>query len=140
MVEFKDHSIKAQLSVPDMHLPIQYALFYPERIANDSIPPVSFAGKQKLTFEAVTYADYPCLNLALAAAKKGGSYPAVLCAADEIAVDFFLNKKIRFTVIAEIIEETMNMHTPVSNPGLDDIIYSDNWARETALKIIRQAI
>jgi 1-deoxy-D-xylulose-5-phosphate reductoisomerase len=140
MVEFRDGSIKAQLSIPDMHLPIQYALFYPQRMPNPEIKPLDFSGTHKLTFEPVNYADYPCLKLALEAAKLGDTYPAVLCAADETAVNLFLNNSIAFTEIATIIEKTLHKHRPVSNPGIEDILRSDRWACDTALKEARKDI
>jgi 1-deoxy-D-xylulose-5-phosphate reductoisomerase len=140
MVEFVDGSIKAQLSTPDMHLPIQYALLYPDRTANDNIKPLNLANMQTLTLEPVRYDDFPCLKLALEAAKRGGTYPAVLCAADEVAVDLFINRKTRFLQIAEIIERTLDLHKPVSKPSLEEIIESDNWAEETARKIAGQLI
>ncbi|MGD0855994.1 MAG: 1-deoxy-D-xylulose-5-phosphate reductoisomerase [Dehalococcoidia bacterium] len=135
MIEFVDGSIKAQLSTPDMHLPIQYALLYPERTANDDIKPLSFNAMQSLTLEPARYDDFPCLKLALEAAKKGGTYPAVLCAADEVAVDLFINRKTKFLQIAEIIERTMALHKPVYKPSLAEIIESDKWAGETAREI-----
>ena len=135
MIEFVDGSIKAQLSTPDMHLPIQYALLYPDRIANDNIKPLNLTNIQTLTLEPVRYDDFPCLKLAVEAAKKGGTYPAVLCAADEVAVDLFIHRKIRFLQIAEIIEKTLNLHKPISKPSLDEIIESDKRAEETARKI-----
>jgi 1-deoxy-D-xylulose-5-phosphate reductoisomerase len=139
MVEFPDGSVKAQMSMPDMHLPIQYALFYPDRVANSNITALNFTGPVTLSFEPVRLDDFPCLKVALEAAKKGGTYPAVICAADEVAVDLFLNKAINFTDIAKIIEETLNMHNPVFRPGLEEILLSDEWARETALEIARKA-
>jgi len=93
-----------------------------------------------LTFEPVNYADYPCLKLALEAAKLGDTYPAVLCAADETAVNLFLNNSIAFTEIATIIEKTLDKHRPVSNPGIEDILRSDRWACNTALKEARKDI
>lgn len=140
MVEFRDGSVKAQLSTPDMHLPIQYALFYPERMCNPGIRPLNFQEVIDLTFEPIKPADFPCLKLALQAGKLGDTYPAVLCAADETAVGLFLNNSIAFTEIATIIEKTLDLHKPVSNPGLDDILRSDNWACETALKAARKDI
>ncbi|MFA5399113.1 MAG: 1-deoxy-D-xylulose-5-phosphate reductoisomerase [Dehalococcoidia bacterium] len=140
MVEFKDGSIKAQLSIPDMHLPIQYALFYPQRMPNPQIKSMDFSGMHTLTFEPVNYVNYPCLKLALEAAKLGDTYPAVLCAADETAVNLFLNNSIDFTEIATIIEKTLHMHRPVSNPGIEDIFRSDRWACDTALKVARKDI
>ncbi|MDD5397989.1 MAG: 1-deoxy-D-xylulose-5-phosphate reductoisomerase [Dehalococcoidia bacterium] len=140
MVEFKDGSIKAQLSIPDMHLPIQYALFYPQRMPNPEIKAMDFSGMHNLVFEPVNYMDYPCLRLSLEAAKLGDTYPAVLCAADETAVNLFLNNSIAFTEIATIIDKTLHMHRPVSNPGIEDILRSDRWACDTALKEARKDI
>ncbi len=138
MVEFQDGAVKAQLSFPDMHLPIQYALFYPQRVSNGSISKMDFSKSHTLTFEPVVYGDYPCLKLALESGRKGGTYPAVLCAADEVAVDLFLKNSIRFTEIATIIEKTLRIHKPIINPALDEIILSDTWARDTALKAARK--
>jgi len=140
MVEFQDGSVKAQLSYPDMHLPIQYALFYPQRVSNDSISRIDFSTSHTLTFEPVVYGDYPCLKLALEASRQGGTYPAVLCAADEVAVDLFLKNSIRFTEIATIIEKTLSIHASIINPTLDEIVLSDTWARDTALKAARKEI
>ncbi len=140
MVEFRDGSIKAQLSIPDMHLPIQYALFYPQRIPNPEIKAMDFSRLHNLTFEPVSYKDYPCLKLALESAKLGDTYPAVLCAADETAVNLFLNNSIAFTEIATIIEKTLHKHRPVANPGIEDILRSDRWACNTALKEARKDI
>ena len=138
MVEFQDGSVKAQLSFPDMHLPIQYALFYPQRVSNGSISKMDFSKSHTLTFEPVVYSDYPCLKLALESGRKGGTYPAVLCAADEVAVDLFLKNSIRFAEIATIIEKTLSIHKPIINPALDEIALSDTWARDTALKAARK--
>jgi 1-deoxy-D-xylulose-5-phosphate reductoisomerase len=140
MVEFRDGSIKAQLSYPDMHLPIQYALFYPQRVSNDCVSRMDFTTALTLTFEPVVYDDYPCLKLALEAAGKGGTYPAALCAADEVAVDLFLKNSIGFMEIATIIEKTLSIHDSIINPTLEDIVLSDTWARETALKAARKEI
>ncbi|MCX5992601.1 MAG: 1-deoxy-D-xylulose-5-phosphate reductoisomerase, partial [Chloroflexi bacterium] len=140
MVEFRDGSVKAQLGTPDMHLPIQYALFYPERMYNPAIKPLDFKKALNFTFEPVDYAEYPCLKLAIDAGKLGDTYPAVLCAADETAVELFLNNSIAFTEIATIIAKTLDMHRPVSSPGLEDILRSDKWARETALNAARKDI
>ena len=138
MVEFQDGSVKAQLSSTDMHLPIQYALFYPQRVSNGSISKIDFSKSHTLTFEPVVYGDYPCLTLALESGRKGGTYPAVLCAADEVAVDLFLKNSIQFTEIATIIEKTLSIHRPIINPALDEIVISDIWARDTALKAARK--
>jgi len=86
----------------------------------------------------VDYEMYPCLILALKAGKKGGTYPAVLCAADEVAVELFLNRHINLPTIAEIIAETTNLHQNISNPTLDEILAADDWARKTAMKVAKK--
>jgi 1-deoxy-D-xylulose-5-phosphate reductoisomerase len=136
LVEFVDGSMKAQLSVPDMRFAIQYALSYPERLANYSLPRMNLAQLNSLTFETINYATFPCLQLALDAGEKGGTYPAVLCAADEIAVELFLEQRIRFPQIAEIIDKTISLHHSIANPTLDEILTADKWARDTALKSV----
>ncbi|MCJ7655369.1 MAG: 1-deoxy-D-xylulose-5-phosphate reductoisomerase [Dehalococcoidia bacterium] len=139
LVEFADGSLKAQLSAPDMRLPIQYALSYPERLANPRLPHIDLARLNSLTFEPINYSTFPCLQLALDAGKKGGTYPAVLCAADEIAVEFFLKQHINFPSIAEIIASTISLHRGIANPTLDEILAADDWARDTALKLTEKA-
>jgi 1-deoxy-D-xylulose-5-phosphate reductoisomerase len=136
LVEFVDGSMKAQLSVPDMRFAIQYALSYPERLANYSLPRMNLARLNSLTFETINYAKFPCLQLALDAGKKGGTYPAVLCAADEIAVELFLEQHIGFPQIAEIIDKTISLHQSIANPNLDEILTADKWARDTALNLV----
>ncbi|MCX6005215.1 MAG: 1-deoxy-D-xylulose-5-phosphate reductoisomerase [Chloroflexi bacterium] len=140
MIEFEDGSVKAQMSMPDMHLPIQYVLFYPQRLHNKNIARLTFDEMRTFTFEPVNYESFPCLKLALEAGKKGGTYPAVLCGADEIAVDFFLKKQIGFLDIEKIIEKTLNLHQNNANPGLEDIIEADRWARETAMHVVSKEI
>ncbi|MBN2462258.1 MAG: 1-deoxy-D-xylulose-5-phosphate reductoisomerase [Dehalococcoidia bacterium] len=139
LVEFTDGSLKAQLSIPDMRFPIQYALSYPGRLANPGLPRINMGRLNALTFETIDYSMFPCLQLALDAGKKGGTYPAVLCAADEIAVELFLEGHISFTGIAEIIAETISLHQGITNPTLDEILATDDWARNTALKFTRKA-
>ncbi|MGD0780248.1 MAG: 1-deoxy-D-xylulose-5-phosphate reductoisomerase [Dehalococcoidales bacterium] len=136
MVEFIDGSVKAQLSYPDMRLPIQYALSYPDRLPNTILPNLDWSNFADLTFQQPDMTKFPCLRLAIEAGNRGGTYPAVLCAADEVAVDLFLQEKIRFTDIPIIVEKTLEKHSSVSHPTLDDIKAADKWARETALKII----
>ncbi len=138
MVEFLDGSIKAQLSFPDMHLPIQYALSYPRRFPKISNHDFDLATITSLDFEAVDYKQFPCLSLALEAGNKGGTYPAVLCAADEVAVNEFLCKHIKFTGISEIVAETLALHQNINNPGIGDILSADDWARRTAKKVARK--
>jgi 1-deoxy-D-xylulose-5-phosphate reductoisomerase len=135
MVEFADGSLKAQLSWPDMRLAIQYALSYPRRWPNPELPRLDWNKITSLTFEPVDYDRFPCLRLAVEAGKSGGTYPAVLCAADEVAIDLFLSHRICFTDIAEIVQETLEQHRNISTPSLEDILAADNWARECAARI-----
>ena len=130
MVEMADGSVKAQLSQPDMRLPIQFALTYPDRLDNATLPRLDWQKIKNLVFEQPDYERFPCLKLAIAAGKQGGTYPAVLCAADEAAVDLFLNKIIRFSDIPVLLEKVLNMHTNNSAPELEDITAADSWARE----------
>lgn len=130
MVEFNDGSIKAQFGYPDMRLPIQYALCYPERLCNSEIPHFDFSTAPNLSFEPVDINKFPCLRLAFEAGRQGQSYPAVLCAADEIAVELFLSGKIGFTDIASLIEDTLQSHHVITNPDIHDILQVDSWARE----------
>ncbi|MFC1921003.1 1-deoxy-D-xylulose-5-phosphate reductoisomerase [Chloroflexota bacterium] len=133
MVEFADGSIKAQLSNPDMRLPIQYALSYPERLHNPEIRKIDWNVIRSLTFEQPNFTAFPCLNLAIEAGKTGGTCPTVLSAADEIAVDLFLSKRIKFTDIAVIVEKTLAEHKTISTPSLEELVTADAWARERAL-------
>ena len=132
MVEFADGSVKAQLSPPDMRLPIQCALFYPQRVENGALPRFNPVETGALTFETLDTARYPCFRLAIEAGKKGGTYPAVVSAADEVAVELFLDRRIGFTSIPALVEDTLSKHAPVSNPNLEDILDADGWAREAA--------
>jgi 1-deoxy-D-xylulose-5-phosphate reductoisomerase len=132
MVEFLDGSVKAQLGAPDMHLPIQYALSYPERWANPWIPELNLEKIDSLELERVDMENFPCLKLAVEAGAAGDTYPAVLCAADEVAVELFLSGMIGFLDIPRLIEGTIGRHRPVSNPSLEEILAADLWARETA--------
>ncbi len=130
MVEFNDGSIKAQMGFPDMRMPIQYALSYPLRLPNPTILPFDFTGLSPLTFEPIDTNKFPCLKLALEAGARGGTYPTVLCAADEVAVELFLSRQIDFIDIATLIEETLQRHQVINNPGIDDILQVDLWARD----------
>jgi len=136
MVEFVDGSIKAQLSCPDMRLPIQYALSYPERLPNPELPRVDWSKVSSLTFKAPDFDLFPCLKLAIEAGKKGGTYPAVICAADEVAVELFLSRRIKFVDIAAYVERTLAQHQPLSQPGIEEIIAADAWARERIVKLV----
>jgi len=132
MVEFVDGSVKAQLGAPDMRLPIQYALSHPERWANPWLPGLDFDKINSLELEPVDLERFPCLKLAIEAGTAGDTYPAVLCAADEMAVELFLSGMIGFLDIPRLIEDTIGRHRPISNPSLEEILAADAWARETA--------
>ena len=132
MVEFVDGSIIAQLSTPDMCLPIQYALTYPERIGSDRVQ-TNFAKIGSLTFEDPDLDRFPALNLARRAGEIGGTLPAVLNAANEIAVEAFCAKKITFPEITKTVQRTMDAHKFVEHPTLDQILAADAWARHNAL-------
>lgn len=128
MVEYVDGSVIAQLSNPDMRLPIQYALTYPER-KKGNIKPLDFTKAGKLEFCMPDFKKFPCLSLAYTAAKKGGTMPAVMSAANESAVAAFLNKSIKFTDIASIVSKTMKAHKIKKTQKIDDYVEADAWAR-----------
>ncbi len=129
LVEFCDGSLKAQLGIPDMRLPIQCALTYPGRLPGVSVPRLDLKLIGTLTFGKPDTKQYPCLVLALEAGRRGGSCPAVLAAADEIAVQHFLAGHIRFPDIAHIVSDALNSHRPLANPSLDEVLHADAWAR-----------
>lgn len=139
MVEFADGSVKAQMSIPDMRFPIQYALFYPERVPNNLLPRIDFlniadaSATSALTFEAPDADRFPCLRLALEAGRRGGTCPAVLSAADEVAVALFLDGRIGFADIPRLVAQALEQHHSIDNPSLDDIIAADEWARGRAV-------
>jgi len=141
LVEFADGSVKAQLSIPDMRLPIQYALTYPQRLHNLELPRLDWNKIEALTFELVDCERFPCLKLALDAGKSGGTYPTVLCAADEVAVELFLAREISFTDIAKMVQKTLEQHKNITQPSLEEILAADAWAREytTSLSCHRRA-
>jgi len=138
MVEFVDGSIKAQLSYPDMRLPIQYALSYPERLPNPQLPRLDWSNIKDLSFKQPDFDTFPCLKLAMEAGKKGGTYPTVLCAADEVAVELFLSQRIKFTDIARLVEQTLEEHKAVAHPTLEEIMAADAWAREKVMQLITE--
>jgi len=133
MVQFTDGSVKAQLGLPDMRTPIQYALTYPNRFEN-KLDKIDFAKLNQLTFETPDFKKFPCLNLAYYALNKGGNMPCIMNAANEIAVQKFLNEKIKFTEIPKVTENTMQKATFIKNPSLNDLITTDSEAREIAKK------
>ncbi len=128
MVEFVDGSIKAQLGIPDMKIPIHYALTYPERPAAP-FRRLDFAVLKEMTFFAPDIEKFRCLGLAYEALKAGGTVPAVLSAANEVAVELFLEERIPFSAIPELIEEALAAHVPVRRPTLDDLVCADREGR-----------
>jgi len=131
MVEFVDGSMLAQLSTPDMCLPIQYALTYPDRSASDRVQ-TNLAKLGSLTFEEPDTDRFPALDLARKAGEIGGTMPAVLNAANEIAVDAFINQKIKFPQVSQTVRRTMDAHKVLNHPNLDQILQADAWARQEA--------
>lgn len=136
MVEFKDSSVKAQLGLPDMHLPIRYALGFPKRLESkcDRMKVTDYAN---LTFEAPDYNKFPLLGMAFDAMRKAGNVPCVLNAANEIAVAAFLNEKIRFVEIPQIIEKTMANVAFIEHPTYQDYVNSNKVARDFATSLIK---
>ena len=133
MVEFVDGALLAQLSTPDMCLPIQYALTYPDRVPSGRVQ-TDFAKLGSLTFEEPDAERFPALKLARRAGEVGGTLPAVLNAANEVAVAAFVNRKINFPQITEIVRRTMDEHKVVSHPALEQILEADAWARREAAR------
>ncbi|WP_332455747.1 1-deoxy-D-xylulose-5-phosphate reductoisomerase [Petrimonas sp.] len=133
MVQFKDRSIMAQLSLPDMRMPIQYAFSYPERIPSD-VKPVNFFELSTLTFEKPDTNRFRNLGLAYESIEKGGNMPCIMNAANEIAVELFLQEKIGFLQMSELIEQTLTKTVFIQNPSLEDYIQTDTEAREIALE------
>jgi 1-deoxy-D-xylulose-5-phosphate reductoisomerase len=136
MVEFTDGSTLAQLSYSDMCFPIQYAVTWPDRVPN-TLPPLDFSKLSKLEFFTPRYEEFPALNLARRAGETGGTLPAVMNAANEIAVAAFLDRRVRFPQIWHVVEEVMNRHTAIAHPNLDAILKADQWARNEALGCVK---
>ena len=131
MVEFDDNSVKAQLGPPDMRLPIQHALFYPRRLANSELPRLDPVAVGALTFEAMDPERYPCFQLGMEAARAGGAAPTVLSAADEAAVELFLDRRIGFLDIPKLISRALDSDDSGSNPTIEQLFAADARARET---------
>jgi 1-deoxy-D-xylulose-5-phosphate reductoisomerase len=132
MVRYADGSVIAQLGLPDMRLPIQYALLYPERV-DTGLPRLDLLDVGSLTFDRPDFNKFPALRLAYEAASTGGTMPAVLNAADEVAVGLFMQDRIGFLDIIRLVERAMEAHESVECPTLDDILEADRWAREMVL-------
>ena len=129
MVEFEDGVTKAQLSVPDMRLPIQHALFFPERIKTSEPNRFRPTDTKQLTFKEIDRERYPCFHMAIDYAKRGDTWPSALCGADEGAVDKFLEGSISFVEIESVIKHVMELHRPCKNPNVDQIIDTYRWAK-----------
>lgn len=138
LVQFEDGSIKAQLGLPDMRLPIQYALAYPQRLKSE-FPRFDFMQYSSFTFEKPDRETFRCLNLAYFALEKGGNMPCILNAANEIAVNLFLQDKIRFVDIPELIENCMAKSVYVASPSLDDYLSTDKETRQLAARHMHSA-
>jgi 1-deoxy-D-xylulose-5-phosphate reductoisomerase len=134
LVEFRDGSVIAQLAPPDMRLPIEYALFYPKRMPK-VINNFDLYSVDKLTFQEVDLNKFKTVTFAYQVLKQGGTAPAVLNAANEVAVNLFLQEKLSFIRITEVIEEVLSRQKVEPNPNLDDILEKDRWAREKTLEI-----
>lgn len=135
MIEFVDTSIIAQLGIPDMRVPIAYALTYPDRFECD-LPSLDLTTMGNLTFEAPDFERFPCLRLAIDAMEIGKTMPAVLNAANEIAVQAFLEELIPYKDIAELIRMVMQNHNPAPLKELQDVLIADRWAREETTKLV----
>ncbi|MEN8614049.1 1-deoxy-D-xylulose-5-phosphate reductoisomerase [Dehalogenimonas sp. THU2] len=137
MVEFGDGAVKAQLSPPDMRLPIQYAISYPDRWDNPDLPRADWTKIGRLDFSAPDYGRFPCLKLAIEAGRKDGTYPAVLSTADEEAVNLFLGGRIRFGDIARLVGRALEEHNSTGSPSLDSIAAAETWARQKVSELAR---
>jgi 1-deoxy-D-xylulose-5-phosphate reductoisomerase len=139
LVEYADGSVMAQISNPDMRLSIQYALTYPERVCS-KIKPLNLLEIGKLEFYKPNFNKFPALNLAYFSAKKGYTMPAVMNAANEVAVNAFLNGNIKFTDIVKIVKKTISAHRIVKNKSLESIIKADVWTRNYSSNLIKKEI
>jgi 1-deoxy-D-xylulose-5-phosphate reductoisomerase len=135
MVEFQDGAVMAQLGTPDMKVPIQYALSYPRRLPLQT-ERLDLIALSRLDFRKPDFERYPCLKMAYEAGKAGGTMPTVLNAANEVAVEFFLNGQCSFLAIEEIVERALSSHERIENPTLEEIVEADRWARAFAKKCL----
>ena len=132
LVELSDGSVKAQLGVPDMRLPIQCALAYPDRIPEPPAPALDLAAAGQLNFGTPDVDRFPCLGLAMESGRRGGTYPAVMAAADEVAVGRFMAGEVGFLAIPAIVEAVMEKHDSTTDPDLETVLAADSWARAQA--------
>lgn len=138
MVEFDDGSMKAHLGMPNMKIPIQYALFYPDRIRNHSIARFDPVSHGELTFEAMDSKRYPCFEMALEFAKRGGTWPAALCGADESAVELFISGKIKFTDIPILIDAALKTYNSDDNPNLNQCLSATDWGKRRVKELVNK--
>jgi len=136
-VEYVDGSIVGQMGLPDMRLPIHYALFHPERVWSDRVPRLDLTTLSQLTFEEPDTERFPCLAIAKKVATEDSTSACVMNAANEIVVAAFLNDRIAFRDIPRLIEQVLEKHKPISKPGLDDILEADRWARQEADNLLK---
>ena len=139
-VEFVDGSIVGQMGVPDMHLPIHYALYYPDRHVSQQVPLLDLIKAGTLNFEAPDFERFPCLRLASEIASRDDSSAAVLNAANEEFVQAFLERRVSFTDIARYVEKILELHQSISQPTLDDILEADKWARQASQELLGAAV
>ena len=143
-VEFVDHSILCQMGAPDMHVPIQYAMFYPQRVEADyANSRLNLLSQSALNFEAPDLERFPCIRLAYEAGRLGPVATTVLNAADEVAVDLFLKEQIGFTQIPQILERTLeklSSETGRQNPCLEEVLALDDRARRTAHELAEKSV
>ncbi|MBW1979736.1 MAG: 1-deoxy-D-xylulose-5-phosphate reductoisomerase [Deltaproteobacteria bacterium] len=137
MVEYVDGSVIAQLGIPDMRAPIAYALAYPERLPLD-LPPLDLFAVHSLTFQPPDLSRFPCLQLALQACDMGGTMPAVLNAANEVAVEGFLEGRIPFIGIAACLQRVLDEHQSTAAPDIEAVLAADAWAREKMAEILKR--
>ncbi len=136
-VEYVDGSIVGQMGLPDMRLPIHYALFHPERVYSERVPRLDLTTLSQLTFEEPDTERFPCLAIAKKVAADDNTSACVMNAANEIVVAAFLNERITFKDIPRLIEQVLEKHKPISKPGLDDILEADRWARQEADNLLK---
>jgi 1-deoxy-D-xylulose-5-phosphate reductoisomerase len=139
LIELEDTSVLAQLGIPDMRLPLLYSLSYPDRIPTQW-ERLDLVKCGTLTFRAPDHQKYPCMELAYAAGRAGGTMPAVLNAANEQVVELFLQERVRYVQIADLIKHVCDRHNLISKPELEDILEADKWARNAVLEQVMATI
>lgn len=136
-VEYVDGSIVGQMGLPDMRLPIHYALFHPNRVFSERVPRLDLTTLSQLTFEEPDTDRFPCLRIAKKVAQEDNTSACVMNAANEVVVAAFLKDRIAFREISQLIEQVLEKHNPISKPSLDDILEADRWARQEADNLLK---